>query len=86
MQKFKGDKHASNSLKEIFPHVQHVLGQWMGPESNFIPELVEQHVREAHAYAEECKQNGTPLLDPCGPRGDLYFILKALVHNGELSA
>ena len=47
------------------------------PKSKFDPKLYEQHAREAAEFAQRCQQEGRPLLDPCGPRGDLYFLLKA---------
>jgi len=68
------------------PNTRNMTTQWLGPKSNFIPELVVLHVREAHAFARECERSGAPLIDPCGPRGDLYFILKALVNTGQTPA
>ena len=64
-----------------FPNAEHMLALWLAPSSNFSPQLVEQHLREARAFAEECELRGQPLLDPCGPRGDLYFLLEALMHK-----
>jgi hypothetical protein len=86
MPRLKSYKHAPASASVRLPNTQNMLTQWRGPKSNFIPELVVLHVREAHAFAAECERSGAPLLDPCGPRGDLYFLLKALVNNGQTSA
>ena len=85
MPRPKSRKHAPASTDARLPNTQNMMAQWLGPNSNFIPELVVLHVREANAFAEECERSGAPLLDPCGPRGDLYFLLKALVDNGQPS-
>lgn len=53
------------------------------PQSRFDAALFEQHMREAAEYARLCQQHGEPLLDPCGPRGDLYFLLKACRERAE---
>jgi len=64
------------------PNMRKMMTQWLSPDSNFIPELVLEHLREAHAYATECERSGAPLADVCGPRGDLYFIIKAMISDG----
>jgi hypothetical protein len=53
------------------------------PRSRFNAALVRRHFREATEFARRCQRTGEPLLDPCGPRGDLYFLLKALVEQPE---
>ena len=49
----------------------------MTPGSKFDTQLYQKHVLEAADFTRLCQQQGHPLLDPCGPRGDLYFLLKA---------
>ena len=49
----------------------------MTPGSKFDTKLYQKHVLEAADFTKLCQQQGHPLLDPCGPRGDLYFLLKA---------
>ncbi len=49
----------------------------MTPGSKFDTKLYQKHVLEAADFTKLCQQQGRPLLDPCGPRGDLYFLLKA---------
>jgi hypothetical protein len=49
------------------------------PRSRFDTTLCKRHMRETAEFAELCQRAGQPLLDPCGPRGDLYFLLKALL-------
>ena len=61
-----------------FPHAEAIIAQWLGPDSLFDPQLVQGHVEKALAFAKTCDASGEPLLDPCGPRGDLFFLLKAL--------
>ena len=61
-----------------FPHAEAIIAQWLGPDSLFDPQLVQEHVEKALAFAKTCDDSGQPLLDPCGPRGDLFFLLKAL--------
>jgi hypothetical protein len=56
------------------------------PHSRFDAALVRQHLREAAEFAQHCQRVGQPLLDPCGPRGDLYFLLKALFEQPQASA
>lgn len=56
------------------------------PHSRFDAALVRQHLREAVEFAQHCQRAGQPLLDPCGPRGDLYFLLKALLEQPQGSA
>jgi hypothetical protein len=66
-----------------FPHAEAILAQWLGPDSLFVPQLVKEHVEEALAFAKSCDASGQPLLDPCGPRGDLFFLLKALTDTEQ---
>lgn len=47
--------------------------------TKFSPALARVHVREAVEFLALCERTGQPLLDPCGPRGDLYFLLKTMV-------
>jgi hypothetical protein len=49
------------------------------PQSRFDATLCRQHMREAAEFALLCQRAGQPVLDPCGPRGDLYFMLKVLL-------
>jgi hypothetical protein len=53
------------------------------PRSRFDAALVRRHLREAAEFAQHCQRAGEPLLDPCGPRGDLYFLLKALLEQPQ---
>ena len=53
------------------------------PRSRFNAALVRRHFREATEFARRCQRTGEPLLDPCGPRGDLYFLLKALLEQPQ---
>ena len=61
-----------------FPHAEAIIARWLGPDSLFDPQLVQEHVEKALAFAKTCDASGEPLLDPCGPRGDLFFLLQAL--------
>jgi hypothetical protein len=53
------------------------------PRSRFDAALVRRHLREAAEFAQHCQRAGEPVLDPCGPRGDLYFLLKALLEQPQ---
>jgi hypothetical protein len=66
-----------------FPHAEATIAQWLGPDSLFDPQLVQEHVEKALAFAKTCDASGQPLLDPCGPRGDLFFLLQALSTAGQ---
>lgn len=48
----------------------------MQASSKFSSDLYEQHLREASEWVQHCIMTGTPVLDVCGPRGDLFFLLK----------
>ena len=48
----------------------------MEATSKFSAELYEKHLREASEWVHHCKRTGTPIFDVCGPRGDLFFLLK----------
>ncbi len=56
------------------------------PRSRFNAALVRRHFREATEFARRCQCTGEPLLDPCGPRGDLYFLLKTLLEQPQSRA
>ncbi len=47
------------------------------PRSRFDAALLGRHLAEAAEFVARCQRAGQPVLDPCGPRGDLYFLLKA---------
>ena len=47
------------------------------PRSRFDAALLARHLAEAAEFVARCQRAGQPVLDPCGPRGDLYFLLKA---------
>ena len=47
-------------------------------KSLFEPNLYKQHVEEARAWVEACRRAGKrneQILDACGGRGDLHFLL-----------
>ena len=47
-------------------------------KSLFEPNLYKQHVEEARAWVEACRRAGKrneQILDACGERGDLHFLL-----------
>ena len=49
-------------------------------KSLFEPNLYKQHVEEARAWVEACRRAGKgpeQILDACGERGDLYFLLQS---------
>lgn len=45
--------------------------------SKFDLRLLQQHVREASTYVMQCERDNKKVLDVCGERGDLYFLLSA---------
>lgn len=45
--------------------------------SKFDMRLLQQHIREASMYISECQKQNKKVLDVCGERGDLYFLLTA---------
>ena len=55
-------------------------GPYVPPETYplFEPNLYKQHVEEARAWVEACRRAGKrneQILDACGERGDLHFLL-----------
>jgi hypothetical protein len=42
------------------------------PRSRFDAALLARHLAEAAEFVARCQRAGQPVLDPCGPRGDLY--------------
>jgi hypothetical protein len=39
--------------------------------------LLQSHMNEASEFVRKCRQENKPVLDVCGDRGDLYFLLRA---------
>ena len=49
-------------------------------KSLFEPNLYKRHLQEARAWVEACRRAGQgpeQILDVCGERGDLYFLLQS---------
>ena len=49
-------------------------------KSLFEPKLYKRHLEEARAWVEACRRAGQgpeQILDVCGERGDLYFLLQS---------
>lgn len=46
-------------------------------DSKFDISLLNKHIQEATMYVAQCKSENTNVLDVCGDRGDLYFLLTA---------
>jgi hypothetical protein len=46
--------------------------------SKFSRQLLQQHVQEATLFVQQCKRENKQVLDVCGDRGDLYFLLLGL--------
>ena len=52
--------------------------------SKFDMRLLQQHIHEARIYMSECEKQNKKVLDVCGERGDLYFLLTAcLLHENQ---
>ncbi len=49
--------------------------------SKFDKELLQRHIDEASAFVMHCNSENKCILDVCGDRGDLYFLLHACLKN-----
>lgn len=49
--------------------------------SKFDINLLQKHIDEASAFVLHCQSENKCILDVCGDRGDLYFLLHACLHN-----
>ena len=46
-------------------------------ESKFDKRLLNQHLRDAHAWVRHCRQEQKSPLDVCGERRDLFFLIQS---------
>jgi hypothetical protein len=60
----------SGSLK--LPVTQH---------SKFNLQMLQKHVDEAAEFVAQCQKKNKSILDVCGERGDLYFLLNACLNQ-----
>ncbi len=49
--------------------------------SKFDMSLLQEHLMQANLYFAACQAADKPLLDVCGERGDLYFLLHACLRQ-----
>jgi phosphoribosyl-ATP pyrophosphohydrolase len=47
----------------------------VSPHSKFDLKMLQKHVNEAAEFVAQCKKENKSILDVCGERGDLYFLL-----------
>jgi hypothetical protein len=55
------------------------------PQSKFDLQMLQKHVDEAAAFVAQCQKKNKSILDVCGERGDLYFLLSACLNQVQSS-
>jgi hypothetical protein len=50
--------------------------------SKFDLEMLQKHVDEAAEFVALCQKENRSILDVCGDRGDLYFLIIACMNKG----
>jgi hypothetical protein len=50
--------------------------------SKFDLEMLQKHVDEAAEFVALCQKENRSILDVCGERGDLYFLIIACMNKG----
>lgn len=53
----------------------------VSPHSKFDLEMLQKHVDDAAEFVARCKTDEKSMLDVCGERGDLYFLLMACLNK-----
>ena len=53
--------------------------------SKFDKKLLQKHIDEASAFVMHCQSENKCILDVCGDRGDLYFLLHACLQNSFIN-
>ena len=49
--------------------------------SKFDMKLLQKHIDEAAAFVTQCESENKTILDVCGERGDLYFLLRTCLKH-----